>query len=307
MRFSIIGTGALGSYYGACLLRAGHEVHFLARSDYDVLKKSGLQVSSPTGDMHFPQLSVVDKAADLPASDFILLATKSTANNNLSEQLAIPWCNQANIVVLQNGLGVESDVANAIKHKKIIGGLCFLCSNRIAAGQIAHLDYGMISFGRYSDNYQTAAADDDLHSLAGAFTEAGIQITLEPDLLTARWKKLVWNVPFNGLSVILGATTDVMITDPAIRPLVDGLMQEVQSGARALGRTIDDSFLQQMVTNTEKMRPYKTSMQLDYDGKRPMEVEHLFGNPLRMARAVGCELKQLETIYHQLCYINSTF
>ena len=144
-----------------------------------------------------------------------------------------------------------------------------------------------------------------MRQIADDFERAGIPITLAEDLLLARWKKLVWNIPYNGLSVVLNATTNELMTHENARSLVEQLMAEVVAGAASMGRIIPDRFIQQMLDYTEKMTPYRTSMKIDCDEGRPMEIETMFGNPLRAARAMGVDLPLISMLYRQLQFLDT--
>jgi 2-dehydropantoate 2-reductase len=157
-----------------------------------------------------------------------------------------------------------------------------------------------------------------MQQVAADFERAGIPIELSTDLFLARWKKLVWNIPFNGLSVVLDATTQQMMADESIRSLAEQLMQEVVAGATACtawatlqvgiqkadDRQIPPAFIQTMLDYTIQMKPYRTSMKIDYDEQRPLEVEAIFGNPLRMTRQAGVQLPRIQMLYQQLSFLD---
>ncbi len=134
---------------------------------------------------------------------------------------------------------------------------------------------------------------------------AGIPVELVADLLLAHWQKLVWNIPYNGLSVILNATTAQLMANAHTRNLVEQLMCEVVAGAKSSGRIIGDRFIQTMLDYTDKMRPYRTSMKIDYDERRPLEIEAIFGNPLRKAVSAGVNLPLISCLYHQLKFLDA--
>ncbi|NEP45675.1 MAG: 2-dehydropantoate 2-reductase, partial [Okeania sp. SIO2H7] len=184
--------------------------------------------------------------------------------------------------------------------------LCFICSNKIGPGHIRHIDYTAITIGQYAVNYQAAGVTEKMREIARDFEKAEIPIELNEDLLLARWKKLVWNIPYNGLSVVLNARTDEIMGNADTRFLAEELMKEVQLGAKSWGRIISDRFLKKMLDHTEKMKPYLTSMKLDFDGKRPLEVEAIIGNPLGMAREKGVELPKISMLYRQLKFLDFT-
>ncbi|MHB1156855.1 MAG: putative 2-dehydropantoate 2-reductase [Phycisphaerales bacterium] len=296
--YAILGTGALGGYYGARLAHAGFDVHFLLHSDYSHVKEYGLIVHSSDGDFSIAKPRVYARAEDMPACDVVVVALKTTQNHLLGELLP-PAPGSSVVLCLQNGLDVERDIAAIVGDGRVIGGLCFLCSNKVGPGHIEHSDYGWVRFGEHG----RIGITERLKSIAGDFARAGIKTELSEDLVAARWHKLVWNIPYNGLSVVLNATTDQLMACPATRELVEQLMHEVVAGAKACGKTISPNFVQQMLDDTVKMKPYRTSMKVDADEGRPMEIETMFGNPLRAARERGVELVRIAALYAQLRFM----
>ncbi len=285
--------------------QAGLDVHFLLHNDYEHVKEHGLIVESPDGDFTLPQVNAYGEAAKMPPCNVVVVALKTTQNHLLPEMLPTVVRDQGVVLVLQNGLGIEEDVAQIVGSERVIGGLCFLCSNKVKPGYIRHLDYKAINLGEYTPNYQAAGITERMRQIADDFERAGIPIQLSEDLLLARWQKLVWNIPYNGLSVVLDARTDELMADSYARSLVEQLMSEVVAGAAATGRIIGDRIIQQMLNHTEKMTPYRTSMKVDYDEKRPLEIEAIFGNPLRTATAVGVDLPLISILYRQLKFLDA--
>jgi 2-dehydropantoate 2-reductase len=305
-RYAVIGTGALGGFYGGRLARAGHEVHFLLRSDYEHVRDHGLFVESVDGDFRLGEVPAYADAAQLPACDVVLLALKATANDRLGELLPPAVADNGVVVVLQNGLGTEGLVAEIVGTDRVMGGLCFLCANKVAPGHIRHLDYGYITLADYDPQGRPKGVTDRMTAIGEDFGDAGIRIHYAEDLVEARWQKLIWNVPFNGLSVVLQATTDRIMDDPFTCALAERLMQEVAAAAQAAAeRTIEPGFIQRMLRDTARMKPYRTSMMIDYDARRPMEIEAIIGAPVRAAREAGCPTPCLEMLYEQLKFIDA--
>ncbi|MBE9005974.1 putative 2-dehydropantoate 2-reductase [Fortiea sp. LEGE XX443] len=303
-KYAIIGTGALGGFYGAKLQKAGLDVHFLLKSDYEHVSQFGLIVESKYGDFTLPQVKAYNDVTKMPQCDVVIIALKTTQNYLLSRLLPPVVKQNGVVLVLQNGLGIEEEVAQIVGNVNIIGGLCFLCSNKVGKGHIRHLDYGQIVLGEYTLNYQNAGITGIIQQIANDFQNAGISIELAEDLLLARWQKLVWNIPYNGLSVILNAKTDELMADLYTRQLVEQLMYEVAIGAKVTGRIITDAFIQTMLDYTVKMKPYRTSMKIDYDERRPLEVEAIVGNPLRITQAAEVFLPQISCLYNQLKFLD---
>lgn len=304
--YSIIGTGALGGYYGARLHAAGCDVRFLLHSDYDHVRRNGLTVESIHGDYSIEKPQIYARADELPPSDVVLVALKTTQNTLLDTLLPAATAREATVLMMQNGLGIESDAARIVPGHTILGGLAFLCSNKVGPGHIRHLDYGNIRVGEYRADGRPSGVTATMTRVADDFRAAGIGVDLEDDLNVARWKKLVWNVPYNGLCVARNCTTDVIMNDPTSRRLCSDIMFEVLAIARAHGHQIDDEFVANMLRTTDKMARYKPSMQLDFERKQPLELDAIYVRPLRAARERNVAVPNITALYEQLVALNPT-
>jgi 2-dehydropantoate 2-reductase len=302
--YAIIGTGAVGGFYGAKLARAGFDVHFLARGDYGHIRDHGLVIESKDGDFSLPHVNVYHNAADMPACDVVAVTLKATANHILPDVLPAVVKKDGAVLVMQNGFGYEEEVAEIAGPHRVLGVLCFVCSNKAGPGHIRHLDFGHITVAQYTKDGSPSGITPLIKDIAGDFTKAGISVTTAPDLATARWKKLVWNVPYSGLSVVLSATTDTLNKNPHSRGLVESLMREVCAAAAACGHPIEEGFIREMLDYTDSMTPYRTSMKIDFDEMRPMEVEAIFGNPLRVAQKAGAKVPLMEMLYRELKFMD---
>ncbi len=303
-KYAIIGTGALGGFYGAKLAKSGQDVHFLLHSDYDFVRENGLKIDSVNGDFSLPNVNAYNNPQNMPKCDVIIVSLKTTNNHLLPDILPHLISNDSLILLLENGFNIEFEIAKIVGDNRIMGGVCSLCSNKIAPGYIKHLDYGAITLGDYAPNYQICGVTNRMQNVANDFINAGITINLAEDLLLARWKKLVWNIPYNGLSVVLNSTTDQLMDNPFSRQLVIELMQEVQLGASGNNRVIPDDYITEMLDYTDKMTPYSPSMKLDYEAKRPLEVEAILGHPLKEAEKNKIQLPKIKMLYQQLKFIN---
>jgi 2-dehydropantoate 2-reductase len=301
--YAVIGAGAIGGYYGACLQRAGHEVHFLLHSDFEHVRDHGLSVKSKNGDFALPEVNAYCLAAGMPRCEGVFGALKSPANELLPEILPHLAGPSTVVLLLQNGLGAEPFIAAIDGVREVMSGLCFVCSRKTGPGRVRHEDYGMVKFVEYHADNLARPVSDRLLRIASDYTSAGIETQTAEDYLLARWQKLVWNVPFNGLTVTLGATTRRIVEDPSGRALARTLMEEVRAGAAACGKEIAPELVDQMIRNTEVMVPYEPSMKLDYDNGRPMEIESIYGNPLRAAENAGARLPAIRCLYEQLRFL----
>lgn len=305
MKIGIIGAGAVGGYYGGLLVKHGFDVHFLVRSGFEHIRRHGLLVESTGGDIELPEIPVYASPSEMPKCDMALVALKTTANFHLQDILPHVIHPAGTVVMLQNGLGVENDVATILPEATVMGGLCFLCSNKIGPGRIRHLDYGSIRLGEYRRDGKPAGTTEKMKQIVRIFEQSGIEVHLTGDLGTARWEKLVWNMPFNGLSVILNADTRELIESSPAKTLLHEIMLEVIGGARSCGHMIEDRFAEKMFSATRAMVAYKPSMKLDYEAGRPMETEMIYRRPIEAAAAAGYEMKQSRAILLQLEHLNS--
>ncbi|MEX0741298.1 MAG: 2-dehydropantoate 2-reductase N-terminal domain-containing protein, partial [Phycisphaeraceae bacterium] len=181
--YCIIGTGALGGYYGARLHHAGNPVGFLLRSDYQHVREHGLKVDSKHGDFSIAQPRIYASPAEIEPADVAVVSLKTTHNHLLPEILPHAVKSGGSVLVMQNGLNVEADVAAVLPDVPIVSGLAFLCSNKIGPGHIRHLDYGQVRLGQWSAEGEAMGVTQLVRDIAADFQRAGLRVELEDDLL----------------------------------------------------------------------------------------------------------------------------
>ncbi|AEA83950.1 putative 2-dehydropantoate 2-reductase [Stutzerimonas sp. Brlt_13] len=306
-RIGIIGTGAIGGFYGLMLARAGFDVHFLLRSEYDAVLARGLQVNSAVhGPLLLEQPQIYRAAAQMPPCDWLLVGAKSTSNRELAPliaQVAAPDCK---VVVLQNGLGVE-DVLRPFLPASVhlLGGLCAICAHRSAPGVVEHQALGGVNLGYHSGpaGHDPQAQQVLLGEMVEMFRRAGVDSSPMPSLAQARWMKLVWNVPFNGLSALLDAGTESLLASDDTRAQIKAIMQEVCAAAQALGCALPEDFPEKLLMGTARMPDYLPSMYHDRLHNRPMELEAIYAAPLAAAAQQGISMPRTEMIYRLLRFL----
>ena len=298
MRYGIIGTGAIGGYYGAKLARAGQEVHFLLRSDYEYVKQHGLQVDSCDGSFHLADVNAYLHTEDMPQCDVVFVCLKSVNNSKLQSLLPPLLHDHTLVVLIQNGIGVEEDVQKMFPDVQLAAGLAFICSAKTEPGVVNHQFFGSINLANYSCRDET-----QMKAVVDEFREAGIETALV-EYHEARWKKAVWNMPYNGMTVALLTQTDRLMKNPSTRQLIREQMMEVVNAAQHLGvKNVDAAFADKMIAMTDSMIPYSPSMRLDYDFHRSMEIYYLYTRPIEMARAAGYRMPKLEMLEAELRFL----
>ena len=298
MKYGIIGTGAIGGYYGAKLAHAGQEVHFLLHSDYEYVKQHGLQVDSCDGSFHLDDVNAYQRPEDMPVCDVVLVCLKSVNNSKLLALLPPLLHDRTLVVLIQNGIGVEEDVQKMFPDVQLAAGLAFICSAKTQPGKVSHQCYGSINLADYSCRDEAL-----IQAVVDEFCEAGIETGLV-EYHEARWKKAVWNMPFNGMTVALHTQTDLLLKNKSTRQLIREQMMEVVTTAQHLGvKNIDESFVDKMIEMTDAMVPYSPSMRLDYDFHRPMEIYYIYSRPLEIAREAGCRMPKLEMLEAELRFL----
>jgi 2-dehydropantoate 2-reductase len=317
MKIAVVGCGAVGSFYGAKLCRDGHDVHFLLRSDYDVVRRKGVLIRSKQSDFQVQPKCATEPQAIGP-SDLVLVALKATANEELPRLLPPLVAKRTAVITLQNGLGVEEQLSATVMPEQVLGGLAFVCLNRVEPGVVHHIDHGNIVLGEYARDAYSRTRE-----IAFIFNHARIKCEVTSDLARARWEKLIWNIPFNGLGVASAAgldaaftgrieteerqaclTTDLLLADAGWTKLVRDLMAEIIAIARALGHKVEEAQAEVNIERTLTMGAYKPSTLLDFERGQPLELKSMFLEPLRCAREAGVWTPRLEALCAVLSGLN---
>ena len=302
-RIVIVGCGAVGLFYGAKLALSGQDVHFLMRQDFDQVSKYGIKIESASGEAEYLENpSIYKDALEIGPCDLIIVAIKSTDNKALESLIPKLIKKETAIMTLQNGLGNEEFIAKKFGSHRVLGGLCFVCLNRVSKGAVRHIAQGTISCGEFM-----GLPLPRTHDVALMFKSAGIPFIVAESLIEQRWKKLVWNIPFNGISISEGGVdTSVILKDKSLLFLVEALMREVIQVANKLGYNLSNSLIDHNIKETKSMGPYRPSSMIDFMEGRPVEVEAIWGNPVRVGRSVGVEIPRMEALYDSIKSLSST-
>jgi 2-dehydropantoate 2-reductase len=296
LRIAVIGAGAIGSFYGGKLALGGRDVRFLVRGGFNQIERSGIRIRGRKENFHVANAQVYRTPMEIGPCDLVLIALKAT-NNDASLELILPLLHRGTILLtLQNGLGNEEFLAKHFGADRVMGGLCFICLNRISPGLIEHLDYGHLNLGELA-----GVAKERTHGLARQFSQCGVECRVVDNLMEEHWHKLVWNIPFNGLTIAAGRiTTEDILRDPSLRSAAIALMNEVVVGAKSCGYNLPMDVVREQIKRTETMGAYKPSTLLDFEAGRALEIEAIWGEALRRAKAHGAAMPRLDELYRRL-------
>lgn len=294
--YTIIGAGAVGMYYGSHLQEAGCEVHYLSRSGYEAMTKHGLAVETSEKKTLQNPVQVYQKPEDMPTCDVILIALKTTQNYSLASTLPSILKPESVLIPLQNGLGNEEFLATLAPHHMIVAATTTIGAKKIMPGYVYYSYEGHLQLAKYQIPINHSIQISDL---IADFKKAKIETHLHEDYLLMRWKKQLWNICFNGLSVLHQLTCKTLILHH--RAELDRIAEETISIASAYDKHINWAYFESMITNTNNvLGDHKSSMLQDYEKGNSLEVEYIYGNAIKAAHAKKISCPELEKLYFQL-------
>jgi len=328
---AIIGSGAVGSYYGARLWETGlFDVKFLMRGMHlKECRKSGLQVSSNVGDIFIPPNpnTMCSSLEEIGKVDWIIIALKNTYLKAIPTLMQPLLKSSTRVLTTMNGF-IDDDVTQMLQTSHndssdelachaIYSGMAFICSERVEPGFIQHTSANEVHCSIAATKHQrklvslreTSVINDHKKALERLWLPTKVRFVFEPCLLRARWLKSCTNLPFSGLSVVMGGiTVDVIMKDPGLRFLAEQILDETISLANAdlLNRGEDPSFLLGDVEKRkiwhvfDNMGPFKPSTTLDLLARRAIEVEYIFRKPLDRANELNIHVPYIENIVNQI-------
>ncbi len=302
MKVLVVGAGAVGVYFSARLAQAGAEVVIVARSDYETASKTGYEIKSIAGDFRFVPKAVLKSAAEYEdEADYIILASKVLPRVDrvalLRPAVRSP---KSAILLIQNGIDIEHEIAEAFPQNELVSSIAYIGASRPATGVVRHQGGGELKMGNYP-----AGAGEAVQRLGKAFRDAGVKCEVTEDIGFYRWMKLLWNLPFNPVSVLAGnADTRKMVEDAELERLCCALMRETAAVANACGVALGEKEIEAQMEYTRNFPAYKTSMLQDFEAGRELEVEAILGNTVRLARKHNVPVPHMESCYALLKSVN---
>lgn len=302
MKILISGAGAVGAYFGGRLNSAGAEVSVICRSDYNEVKQNGFQISSTKGDFVFKPSQVIRSASEYQGTaDLIIVGSKVLPEIDTVSMIRDAVKPGTVILLAQNGIDIEKDIHAAFPDNELLSAIIYIGCTKNAPGIIAHTGGpGSMTFGEFRHH----EAGKTAHELLELFKQTPCPAELVGNIQYYRWKKLLWNIPFNSISVLGGSLLTNEMTDRGnLEKLCSDIMYEIIAVARSNGIELAESLVSENIEYTRNFTPYATSMLADFRRKRPLEVEAIVGNVCRIAQANNVEIPRIQTIYALLCAV----
>lgn len=300
----LIGAGAVGSYYvGKLSNNKKNNIHItaLCKSNYEVAKNSGIEIKSVNGSFIFnPNLVIKSISEYKLVPDYIIIATKVLKEIDTVSMIKEIVNLKTSIVLLQNGINIENNFFKTFTQNEIISCLAFITVSKTANFSVNHQANGWLEIGNYPKGISKKT-----EKLAQLFNNSNVKCSLSKNIQLNRWKKLLWNAAFNPISVLAGGlTTKEMTQSKEVTELIKLTMNEILLIANKSGFKLDKSLIDEYIHFTKKMPANKTSMLLDYENKRPMEIEAILGNTIEISNQLSISTPYLKTLYSLLINTN---
>jgi|SRR5947209_10470385 len=293
VRIGIIGAGAVGLYYGAKLAYAGCDVHFLVRGDLSELREHGIFVRGQGENFRVPKINCSNSTGEIGPCDLVIIALKATSNCDLIDLVPPLLHENTMVLTLQNGLGNEEFLAAHFGAERVLSGLCFIAVDRHSKTEVERYDYGLIILGEFGRPAQARTRE-----VAAELSRANVKCSVTNDIALERWRKLIWNIPFNGLSIVAGGIdTAAIVADQNLRQLTLSLMNEIIAAANKCGHALPQDAWREHMKRTDSMTGYKPSTLQDWETGKPLEIEAIWGEPVRRAAAAGATMPRTELLY----------
>jgi 2-dehydropantoate 2-reductase len=302
-RVLVVGAGAIGAFYGGVLARAGCEVSVVARSDYDVVAGAGYRIESTLGDLSFRPAQLLRSAQDYRGGlDYVLVALKLVRGIDRAALIRPALAAESSIVLVQNGIGIEEELARAFPRHDLLSGVAYAAASREGPGKIRHhSQFTRLVLGRHPGGKSPSA-----ERFAALLKAGGASCEVTEDIARARWQKCAWNAVFNPISALGdGLGTRDILAGEVQTEFVRAAIGEVCALAAADGHPLAPDTAERTIQGTLRLPNYVSSMGQDRLAGRPMETEALVGNAVRIARRLGASAPRLETLYALLRMLES--
>ncbi len=285
MRICVFGVGGVGGYFGGRLAAAGNSVAFIARrATLETLRTDGLRVESPLGDIRLPTVEATDKPAEVGEVDAVILGVKAWQVPDVAEAV-LPMIGESTAILpLQNGVEAVEQVASIHGARPVLGGMCRIVSFVVEPGWIRHQGVvPFVGFGELDNRPSKRVA-----RLAAAFSDAGVDAKVSPDIQSLIWQKLLFIAPVSGVGALTRVPVGELRSSSEGYHLLLEAMHEVEALALARGVALTDDAIDKTLAFVDGLPGDVTSsMQRDIMEGRPSELEALNGAVVRLGREAG--------------------
>ncbi|OFW46392.1 MAG: 2-dehydropantoate 2-reductase [Acidobacteria bacterium RIFCSPLOWO2_12_FULL_67_14b] len=298
MRFAILGSGAVGGYFGARLARAGQDVTFIARGAHlEAIRSKGLEVkSAKLGDFIVRAAADSDTARVGPV-DVAVVSVKAYDNLTALPMLAPMMGPETVVLTLQNGVDSVDEVAAVVGGPRVLGGTTYVATALEAPGLIVQTGvHRSIIFGEvFGDRRRITPR---VQALADVLATADIQVTPVPDARVPIWDKFVYLVAFSGFTGAARLPIGHLWKDPRARDTFYACSREVAAIAKAEGVTISANRFDTLKEYMDHIPPTtRSSLLIDLEQGKRIEVEALQGAAVRRAQKHGLPTPIISTLY----------
>ena len=295
----IIGSGTIGLFVGGKLLNAGHQVHFLARSNFAALQDGGFKIDEKEHDgatRYHANIKVYDDLLKMPKQDYIILCTTVADNYTYLEKLKEILKPNTIIVTLQNGIHFETEIFNAVKPNKFLSGTCWIKGSKINPTHVRH-DFGLkILLGEYPES-GIRPPNSEIDNFYSMMIVAGFEMELLVNYLSAQLTKLAINLPFFGLMLHYGVK-QAKIVGQHQAELLDFQKEIIDIGDK-LGVEIDESYISEINTQLGKMP--EADLNPDERNRFAKEISPNFENFFTFLGSRSLTSPKLQLLYESIC------
>ena len=300
MRIAVMGTGAVGGYFGAKLAAAKNEVSFVARGAHlEAMRRHGLTVASPEGDLHVTDAVFTSDPAEIGVVDLVLFCVKSYDTVAASTKIA-PLIGQETLTLaLQNGVDNADKIAQITGNKSTLAGVVYLGAQLARPGVIKFSAGGRIIFGQLDGEVRTTT-----RSIAQMLAAAKIACEISPEIRKAQWRKLLWNAPFCAISCLVRGTVGEIIESESLRQLAVDCMLEVREAAATQSIDLEPALLDETLQFSKSLGDFKPSMLQDLEAGKPLEYEAFNGIVVDILRRAGKSAPTSQVFYGALKFLD---
>jgi 2-dehydropantoate 2-reductase len=298
MKFAILGSGAVGGYYGAKLARGGHDVTFIARGAHlAAIREHGLQIRSPMLGDFVVRAAAEEDTAKVGPVDVVIVSVKAYDNDTALPLLRPMLGPKTTVLTVQNGVDSAREVASHVGEAAVIGGPTYIATALAAPGVIEQTGtHRRIVFGEVFGALPRMT--DRVRRIHEALAGADIQAEAVEDGRVPIWEKFIFLVPLAGFTGASRLPIGPVWADPVIRARFLEAAREVEQVARAEGVPVAQDIVQRIGPYVEGIPgTMRSSLLIDLSQGKRIEVEALQGAVVRRAAQSGVAVPIMSTLY----------